>query len=518
MLQNRREPRFSNLCIILFLTTMLPFTIQADSIRFSEVMKQSGIKQIGQSWGISWGDFNADGHPDFWSSNHFANDSIHVNLGDGTFRDQTRYILPPNTLGGDTHGGSWGDFDNDGAQDLLILSGGTNWQSPELGHANKLLQNRGSDMVDIAECSNMTISRLRGRTPSWIDIDRDGRLDMLMTARAMENDPLPPSIYIQTDQGFEEASSRIGFTPESDAQIPHAALADLTGDGILEIIYRGASLTIYDPATLPMRDITALVLPNHTEIFGRAEDTDMAVADFDNNLKMDLFITHKRKTDLFLLNSGTALELRELEIQGMEPESRYQGRSVVAGDFDNDMDIDLYIVVSEQRKNLPNILLENLSNMTFRIVPDAGGAAGTLLGRGDSVAMADYDNDGFLDLLVVNGDWPKLSRDNAPYQLFRNLGNDNTWLQIELEGTTSNRDAIGAQVYVTAGGRTQLREQNGGMHNKSQNHTRIHFGLAQQDRVEELRIRWPSGIEQVMSDIPANQIIRVIEPDRASTQ
>jgi hypothetical protein len=184
--------------------------------------------------------------------------------------------------------------------------------------------------------------------------------------------------------------------------------------------------------------------------------------------------------------------------------------SVAAGDFDNDMDLDLYLVCSRSTSNLENILLENQGGGRFRRVEGAGGAAGSMAGRGDSVAIADYDRDGFLDLFVTNGQWVSFSQD-GPHQLFRNRGNGNHWLEIDLQGTRSNRDAIGARVYAVAAGKAQLREQTGGIHRYSQHHGRIHFGLGPNDRVERLTVVWPDGGRQEVRDIPANRIIRLVE-------
>ena len=96
--------------------------------------------------------------------------------------------------------------------------------------------------------------------------------------------------------------------------------------------------------------------------------------------------------------------------------------------------------------------------------------------------------------------------------MFRNLGNTNYWLEIDLEGVRSNRDGIGAVLIATTGGQQQVRTQGGGMHLFSQNHQRIHFGLGRNKVVDELRIEWPSGIVQVLTDIPANQLVHVYEP------
>ena len=190
------------------------------------------------------------------------------------------------------------------------------------------------------------------------------------------------------------------------------------------------------------------------------------------------------------------------------------GNSVTAGDFDNDMDVDLYIVTTGSALNSENVFLDNQGDGTFTPVASAGGAAGTSLGLGDSVTTADYDLDGFLDLFVTNGfveGTPLFSVDRGPQELFRNQGNSNNWLQIDLQGVESNRDGIGAQVFVTAGGVTQLREQSGGVHKWSQDYQRIHFGLAQNTEVDLLEIRWPSGTVQKLENIAANQLIQVTE-------
>jgi len=183
---------------------------------------------------------------------------------------------------------------------------------------------------------------------------------------------------------------------------------------------------------------------------------------------------------------------------------------VTAADFDNDMDVDLYLVCRGPATNRPNILYENLGG-SFQAVANAGGAAGSTVGRGDAVASADYDGDGFVDLLVTNG------RGDAPFnegpsQLFRNLGNANHWLEIDLEGVKSNRDGIGAQMLVTAGGVTQYRMQDGGMHRFSQDDKRIHFGLAGNTVVDTLTVEWPSGIVQMLINIPADEVVQVLEP------
>ena len=137
------------------------------------------------------------------------------------------------------------------------------------------------------------------------------------------------------------------------------------------------------------------------------------------------------------------------------------------------------------RATSPIRLYVNDGRGVFTELANAGGAAGRTgaavasgAGTSDSVVAADYDRDGFLDLLVTNGLNMRPVYIGGPKQLFHNLGNANSWIEFDLVGTRSNRDGIGAKVYLRSGGVTQYREQNGGYHRWSQNSTRVHFGLA----------------------------------------
>jgi hypothetical protein len=197
--------------------------------------------------------------------------------------------------------------------------------------------------------------------------------------------------------------------------------------------------------------------------------------------------------------------------------------SGVAGDFDNDMDMDLFLVCRSGANNLPDRLYENLGNGTFALVPNSGAegvvGAGAAFGVGESATLADYDVDGFLDIFVMNGlfFWPRAQ--GGPEILLRNVGNGNSWVEIDLvgarrssfSGTLSNRDGVGAKVFVTAGGVTQVREQNGGYHRWSQNHQRLHFGLAGNQTIDTVRIEWPSGRVDTFSNVAANQLYKANE-------
>ncbi len=213
---------------------------------------------------------------------------------------------------------------------------------------------------------------------------------------------------------------------------------------------------------------------------------------------------------VLLRHGADGFQLDEAAVEQLPPTTCM---SSVAGDFDNDMDLDIYVVCTGAIRNSPNLLFENDGAGQFHVVPDAGGAEGTTLGRGDSVVTADYDEDGLLDLFVTNGADPTSPfTADAPHQLFRNLSNNgNHWLEIDLVGTESTAAGIGSRVEVVAGGVSQFREQSGGMHRFSQNFTRLHFGLGPHERAESVRIRWPSGIVQTLHDVAADHILKVRE-------
>ncbi len=156
---------------------------------------------------------------------------------------------------------------------------------------------------------------------------------------------------------------------------------------------------------------------------------------------------------ILLHNTGSGFA--QVLTAGLNAQVRCQ--SVVSGDFDNDMHEDVFMACTGGSHNIADRLFWNNGHGKFIEVPNAGGAAGIIgaavaehAGTGESVVAADYDLDGFLDLLVTNGDNMRPLSMGGPKQLFHNLGNSNSWIEFDLVGTTSNRDGIGSKVYVTA--------------------------------------------------------------------
>ncbi|MGK7895132.1 MAG: CRTAC homolog protein [Xenococcus sp. (in: cyanobacteria)] len=200
-------------------------------------------------------------------------------------------------------------------------------------------------------------------------------------------------------------------------------------------------------------------------------------------------------------------------------------QSAVSADFDNDGDLDIYLANAYPSFNQPNILYQNQGDGTFIKVEIAGGAASSEVGPhrldfeiGQRLAVADYDNDGFVDIFAgsTTAKSPRKTYLGAPSQLFHNQeginGNTNKWVQIDLQGIQSNRDAIGARVLVTtADGVTQVREQNGGLHVFAQNSSRLHFGLGTNEIIQQIEVQWPSGETSIFNNVEPNQILKIVE-------
>ena len=182
--------------------------------------------------------------------------------------------------------------------------------------------------------------------------------------------------------------------------------------------------------------------------------------------------------------------------------------SAVAGDFDNDMDLDLFLACATPVSNTADLLYRN-DDGVFSLIAEHG-AEGATAGRADSVAMADYDEDGFLDLAVSNG-YAAAPFNAGPLQLFHNIGNGNHWIELDLEGTTSTREAWGAVVIARTGAVSQRREVSAGTHATAQNARRLHFGLGAFTTIDELEIRWPSGRVEILSGVEVDQRLRVVE-------
>lgn len=330
------------------------------------------------------------------------------------------------------------------------------------------------------------------KKPAGLKFDTDGKLEINIYPPWKDpTDPVqPPAIYVGSKlRVLSDVTDRVTFTADSN---------DVDTDTIIGPVNKRRISLQRDPNNNTWTMLSSLAGANFT-ISSTKSVSNIEAIGFEPSLG--------KKTDHLLVKKNNEFEIMQQSEEINIPTACF---SVTAGDFDNDMDMDLYLVCSGAVENLPNRLYQNDGLGNFTLVADAGGAGGSMLGRGDVVATADYDRDGFLDLFVTNGNEnPPFSK--GPYQLFRNQGNQNHWIEIDLQGVTSNHEGIGTIIELETTDKTQIRTQSGGMHRFVQNHSRIHFGLGANNVVDNLTIRWPSGIVQQLDKIDADQVIQIIE-------
>ncbi len=611
-------------------------------IAFQDVSAAAGFSYSGETWGSAWGDYNGDGYPDLFVTNHRAEGgrSLYQNLGNGKFKDVIATVDASGTLAGreDPHAATWGDFDNDGDQDLLYTA-----NPKRKGTTVRLYESDAGRLMDRTADFGLVMDALEGRMGSWLDYDNDGKLDFALMR-------LDSAILMrQADELFvnETATARLACSQDTYAQ-----LVDLTGNGVMELVcgHRDFDLNsfpdaVYAIGALPFQKLTTLLptIPWVTDTLFADLDNDLAPDGFvltgdmrpnealiidkkrieasltvidntrekgfsfagGNRLSIDLKDYDVRKGLIYVGSAGwhpagtsfvldasdpanagikthrpgadhglyigfdnalrswqilasfvsayveidSSTSVWGLRMSGLESadlamspvllrnvngkfvdQARAAGlgapvscASAAAGDFDNDADLDLYLVCRGGVRNLPNILYENLGNGRFQAVAGAGGASGPVgvglksgAGTGEAVTLADYDMDGFLDLFVTNGLNLRPKFVGGPDRLYRNRGNANHWIEIDLVGTASNRDGIGARVYVTrADGLVQLREQNGGYQRTVQHFKRLHFGLGPGATAlnpgVNVRVEWPSGVVDRFTNLRADRIYALDE-------
>jgi hypothetical protein len=247
----------------------------------------------------------------------------------------------------------------------------------------------------------------------------------------------------------------------------------------------------------------------------------LAVADLDGDGRLDLFKTHfADDIPALYRNLGGGLFEDVATAFGLATENRYVEWGTGAVDLDNDGRPDLlyatgnvYPEIEAQMPEYPHrgpkIVFRNLGDGRFEDVSARSGPGATALHSSRGVAFGDYDNDGDLDVLVMNM--------NEPPSLLRNdYDGGNGWLELRLEGRVSNRSAIGATVVVTAGGRRQARAVLSQSSYYSHDDLRLHFGLGSARAAERVEVRWPNGAVDVLHDVPGGAVRTVREGEAPS--
>jgi hypothetical protein len=513
------------------------------------------IAALGAS--VSVTDVNDDGWSDlYFTSSRFGHDNaLYVNRGDGTFHDvaPAAGVADLNREGeGVSMGAVWGDYDNDGLEDLLVY---------KYGYL-QLLRNKGElSFEDVTEAAGLR-RWMNANGAVWFDYDRDGLLDLyvagyfradidlwhLRTTRIMQN-------------SFEFAGNggaNVLFRNLGDGRF--ADVTDSLGVGSTRWTMAVAAADFNDdgwPDLYLANDYGPEELYENQE--GRRFTLSFAGLDTDSKSGMSVSlgdVLNRGRHDVFVTNiseRGYLFQGNNLRLNYLEETRRFRevARGVVAdagwawgaqfGDLNNDGWMDLYVAngfisadpdrdywygmskvagatgaVFEDAATWPPIGTASLSGYErsrvllnregqLTDVADVVGVTDRYDGR--AVAFADLFNRGVLDVVVAN--------QSAPALVYRNtVAPGNHWIALQLVGSRSNRSAIGAEVVVAFGGRRQRRVVAGGMGFASQNDRRLHFGLGTHTLVEEVEIRWPSGEVQRLEGPQVDRLHVVTEPVR----
>jgi hypothetical protein len=501
--------------------------------KLSSIMEATGS-------GCAWIDYNNDGLLDLYVLNGRyvdgvtkfskpdgveATNHLYRNNGDGTFTDVTAQA----GVGGKgfAMGVTVGDYDNDGYEDIYV----TNWNSSILYH-----NNGDGTFTDVTAKAGVENPHF-GTGVTWLDYDRDGKLD-LFVGNYLKFDPNAKREYFSADAfpgplDYEGDANRL-FHNNGDGtftDVSHKA-------GIDNPLGRAMGLTAGDYDNDGWPDIyiandtmeSYLYHNNHDGTFTNvAQDVNVAFGangeatsamnpifgDYDNDGWQDIFVSDMRYHRLFH-NPGpkgfwldTTVETGVAAVSG-----QYVGWGDGFFDFDNDGWKDLFIVNGGLHWLVPmeDSVLRNNGNSTFTDVSSQLGDYFKFKKVGRGACFADYDNDGYIDaFIVVLGGKGILLHNNPPP-----VGVRNHWLTVKLIGTKSNRDGFGARLEAIAGDLHQYIEATAENGYLSQGDPRPHFGLGKHTEVDKLIIHWPSGIEQEIDHVKADQFLTVKEPSETA--
>jgi hypothetical protein len=494
------------------------------------------------SGGVGFVDFDSDGLLDLFfvnggetpksKSSAPVRHGLYRNLGNGRFEDVTLKagVTTPPFYG---MGVAAADYDNDGLQDLYVT-----------GYpASALLHNNGDGTFrDVTQSSEVENGGKWAASAAWFDYDRDGYLDLFVCNYAELSFSNPkrceyegkPSYcsqraypgqasvlyHNQRDGTFKDVSVQAGIHLVGRAF--GVVSTDFDNDGWPDLcVARDASpnLLLLNQKNGTFRDAAAeaelAYNPDGVELAGMGVDA----GDVDGNASPDLVVTNFNDEyhSLYLNRERFPFE-NGTQSSGLARLTKaYVGWGIRLFDYDNDGDLDLLIItghinqmieltrqdVTYQEKPL---LLENNGHGVFR---DASAEAGPIFsGRysGRGMAVGDLDNDGDSDAVFMRlGERPVLLRNTK--------GQSNSWLGFELQGTVSNRDAIGARLCLESGGRTLVRWVTGGSSFLASHDKRIVFGLGRAPVPEALsvEIRWPNGRVQKVSGLTPSRYHRIVE-------
>jgi len=502
---------------------------------------------------VAAGDYDNDGDIDLYVTNSQKGykNALYRNDGNLTFSEvgEAASVAWVNEEKGGSMDAIFFDYDNDGNLDLYVVKWGT----------NVFFRNNGDGtFTDITDAAGVADTG-NGNAAVAFDYNQDGFLDILIGNYFRTGDlwHLEDTRIMHDDfEKARNAGANVLYKNNGDGTFTNVAemagvadtgwtldvgCADYDNDGDLDVYFAndfGQDKLYRNNGDGTFTDVTMESIGVDTKKGMNAE-----FGDYDNDGYLDIYVTnimtqeYLMEGNIFYRNNGdgTFVDISR-ETQTLDGGWGWCAKFL---DYDNDGDLDIYEVNgfvsagaeeywfdlattvsipefdSSNAQNWPVMGNKSLSgyepSRLFRnegndIFTDVAALAGVEDYRRDGrgIAVADFDNDGDLDMYVVN--------QGAKAVLYRNdIGNRNHWMLLKLIGTKSNREAVGARIKLTAGDLSQIREVDPGNGYASQSDRRVHFGLGHQEKIDRIEIRWPSGSTQVLTDMPVNQIITIVE-------
>jgi len=522
----------------------LPVAEGGSQVTFVDVAQQAGLT-VPNVWGglqskkyiveakgsgLAFFDYDQDGWLDIYLTNGLRFDDTYEpgkeptchlfkNNRDGTFTDVTEKSGLRRT--GWQTGVSVGDYDNDGWDDLFCGY----W-----GH-NVLWHNNGDGtFTDVTKKAGLFEERVRwGTGSSWIDYDRDGHLD-LFVCNYIELDikkvPVPGQtgycqwkgipvmcgprglpggyniLYHNNGDGtFTDVSEKSGVLKPGPRYSITAVSYDFDNDGWPDIyiaVDSEPSIMFHNNHDGTFEDISVMAGVAYNEDGQEQAGMGLGIADYDGDGWLDIFKTNFQDDtcDLYR-NNGDGTWTDVTFVSGIGVNTQYVNWGAGFTDYDNDGWPDIFHVTGHvypeiAKYNLdaqfksPRIVYHNLGNGKFKDVSAQMGPGVTEKFSSRGSAYGDYDNDGDVDVLILNM--------NDPPSLLRNDGGNtaNNWITIKLLGTKCNRTAVGARVRVVTGNHSQIDEVHTGYSVMSQSDLRLHFGLGQATKIDLIEVKWPT--------------------------
>jgi hypothetical protein len=509
---------------------------------------------------VSIVDFDRDGWPDLYVTNSKTGslNSLYRNMHDGTFQDvagQMGIADVNRETTGVSMGAVWGDYDNDGYEDLFLIK----WGKPELFH-----NDHGRGFTRVTDAAGLP-PWINANTAVWFDYDGDGLLDLFVGGYYPEkldlwhlaNTRMMPESFEYAKNGgrkflfhnlgngrFEEVSEKVGI--QSNRWALAASAADLRGTGHPDLFIAND----YGVSELFLNDGGHFHEAGQATGVGFAPKSGMNVAygDILNQGKYAIYVSNISEegvliqgNNLWVPREGEASLKYENLARDMGVELGGWSFGAQFGDLNNDGYLDLYLTngyISLSRTKSYWYDFSRVAGGNSTIIGDAAdwpafngrslsgyqqkkvwindgaakfvdvaqavGATDTYDGR--SVALADLWNRGGLDVVVANQSGPLLIYKNT-------VKPGNEWVEFALEGTKSNRSAIGAQVTLYWNGQHQLQQVSGGSGFAAQNDRRLHFGLGANPQIEKAVIRWPSGKVQTVENLAPGKLYNIKEAE-----